>query len=279
MSKYPKCWITRIASWRAGLIPPVRPSSSSFSSFSLLGARFGHPSRLSYTTLTTPPLASEHTEFIKTPAPQQTAYIHSLLEGLSNPDAELRFTNARHLLYIAQGTFSSSLSPEHHLHLILLNCTLLRSASALDVLWTAVKATGRRWEAVSGIPDHEGGWSGQDQGGRDAEGYTQMERQELLDEINGELALLLAVLYFMVECFRGEEKWGEELSESRVCAEEREGAGRGRAELTPPLELARSGPRPAHAHLLVQPRRRFARTQRQRLPRQKGETKLALGFL
>jgi hypothetical protein len=34
-----------------------------------------------------------------------------------------------------------------------------------------------------------------------------------LDEINAELAVLLAVLYFMVECARGDDKWGEELSE------------------------------------------------------------------
>lgn len=74
-----------------------------------------------------------------------------------------------------------------------------------------MKSTGVRWEAVSAIPDPDAPYHGQ--GARDADGYTQQERQEQLDEINGELALLLAVLYFMVECFRGEEQWGEELSE------------------------------------------------------------------
>lgn len=40
----------------------------------------------------------------------------------------------------------------------------------------------------------------------------------MLDEVNGELALLLAVMYFMVEAFRGEEEWGQELSEwARTC--------------------------------------------------------------
>lgn len=42
-------------------------------------------------------------EFIKTPKEQQLAYIQQLLDGLASPDAEVRFTNARHLLYIAQG--------------------------------------------------------------------------------------------------------------------------------------------------------------------------------
>ncbi|ORY85409.1 hypothetical protein BCR35DRAFT_302898 [Leucosporidium creatinivorum] len=152
------------------------------------------------------------TEFINTAKDLQLEYIQQLLEGLKSLDAEIRFTNARHLLYIAQGSFSSSTSPEHHLHLILLNCTLLRSSSALQALWTAVKSTGVRWEAVSGIPDPDAPYHGMGGGGaRDADGYTQQERQEQLDEINGELALLLAVLYFMVECFRGEEQWGEEL--------------------------------------------------------------------
>ena len=44
---------------------------------------------------------------------------------------------------------------------------------------------------------------------------TAYERQEALDEINGELALYLAVLYIMVEVFRGEEEWAEDLSACR----------------------------------------------------------------
>jgi hypothetical protein len=38
------------------------------------------------------------------------------------------------------------------------------------------------------------------------------DRQEYLDEINGEVALHLSILYFFAEIFRGDEKWGEELS-------------------------------------------------------------------
>lgn len=45
-------------------------------------------------------------------------------------------------------------------------------------------------------------------------------KQERLDEINAELATLLAIVYFMVECFRGEDKWGQELSESRMTTYE-----------------------------------------------------------
>lgn len=46
-------------------------------------------------------------------------------------------------------------------------------------------------------------------------------RQEKLDEINAELATLLAIVYFMVECFRGEDQWGQELSTSTVLPSRR----------------------------------------------------------
>ena len=39
------------------------------------------------------------------------------------------------------------------------------------------------------------------------------ERQEFLEEINGEIAIHLGTLYFMVEIFRGDDDFAEELSE------------------------------------------------------------------
>ncbi|KAK4703245.1 hypothetical protein P7C70_g2979, partial [Phenoliferia sp. Uapishka_3] len=164
------------------------------------------------------------TPFAETSKELQLSHIRSLLEGLSSSDPDVRFTNARHILYIAQGnpktleaedwrsqlnlgaitgTFESSTSPDHHLHLVLSNVALLRSANALPLVWEAVKGTGLRWEGVSTISDPDvpsppGGFSAQ-------------ERQDYLDEINGELAIHLAILYFMVEVYRGDDEWAEEL--------------------------------------------------------------------
>ena len=42
--------------------------------------------------------------------------------------------------------------------------------------------------------------------------FSAQDRQEYLEEINGELAIHLAILYFMVEVFRGDETWASELS-------------------------------------------------------------------
>lgn len=44
------------------------------------------------------------------------------------------------------------------------------------------------------------------------------ERQEFLEEINGEIAIHLGTLYFMVEIFRGDDDFAEELSESAFCS-------------------------------------------------------------
>ena len=52
------------------------------------------------------------------------------------------------------------------------------------------------------------GWSTQPSGPT----ITQEERQEYLEEINGELAVHLSVLYFLLEILRGDATWADELS-------------------------------------------------------------------
>lgn len=172
--------------------------------------------------------------------------VQTLLAKLLHPGASSadRHSAARHLLHIAHGTFAPEIcpSPEHHLHLILTNCRTLRQAGALPKLWQALKRTAREWEDLSHLPvppDHDQHHEGQhdDQhlhpnmtrhGRHPPSPYSPnrtainakeeeakaAERQERLEEANAELALLLAVLYFMTECSRGDEAWGDELSTS-----------------------------------------------------------------
>lgn len=70
---------------------------------------------------------------------------------------------------------------------------------------------------------------------------TVQERQEYLEEINGELAIHLSVLYFMVEIFRGDESWADELSEHSVISSTLEAADTDYFErkvaLDPPLPI------------------------------------------
>ncbi|GAA5955174.1 hypothetical protein JCM3765_003235 [Sporobolomyces pararoseus] len=170
-------------------------------------------------------------EFVECSHEYQVSTIKNLLESLNSPssDSHSRSTSARHLLHIAHGTFSANLSssPEHHLHLVLGNCRLLREAGALECLWEAIKRATQEWEVNSGVPSHAAGQNHEgdeehDEGGgyqhqspplmlTEEEEEKERIRQEKLDEINAELATLLAVMYFMVECFRGEDDWGQEL--------------------------------------------------------------------
>ncbi|GAA6005583.1 hypothetical protein JCM10207_005258 [Rhodosporidiobolus poonsookiae] len=172
-------------------------------------------------------------EFTKSPSSVQHSTIRTLLATLNHPltSPSERHQTARHLLHLAHGCFAPgvSTSPEHHLHLILSMCRVLRAAGALQHVWAALQRTGREWDdasvlppaaaaAAAGHPQHDEDEDDPRYGGHghghemsEEDERKERERQDHLDEVNAELALLLAVLYFMVECFRGEEQWGEEL--------------------------------------------------------------------
>lgn len=231
------------------------------------------------------------------PPARQHEVIHALLAKLAAPSSSSsdRHASARHLLHIAHGTFAPNLapSPEHHLHLILTNCRTLREAGALPRLWHALKRTAREWEDLSHLPvspEHEhaapataGGDGPHDDqhlhpnsarpqmrhaysANRRAidaqeEEFRAAERQEKLDEANAELALLLAVLYFMTECSRGDDAWGDELSAFAFNRTAKPGADE---------TTLYSGAGPANAGLPLQPGRGTPGTECQGLPGQEG---------
>lgn len=90
------------------------------------------------------------------------------------------------------------------MHLILTNIALLRRAGVLEAVWEGVKGTMLRWEGVSQLVDNDAPV---------AEGEMDHEdRNEILEEVNKELAVYLAILYFMMEVNRGDEEWGDQLS-------------------------------------------------------------------
>lgn len=82
-----------------------------------------------------------------------------LLEGLEHRDAEFRFTSARRLLYVLQGschsytsvpilaldtlsppgTFAETTSSEHQLHWIFENCKVVRAANGVSNIVEAMK--------------------------------------------------------------------------------------------------------------------------------------------
>ena len=99
-----------------------------------------------------------------------------LLESLEHKDVEIRFTNARRLLYILQGsadcafppdalvynsrvtgTFAETTSPEHQLHWIFENCKVVRDANGLSNIVEAMKIASSKhdflWLAVFFLSD------------------------------------------------------------------------------------------------------------------------------
>lgn len=108
-------------------------------------------------------------------------------------------------LHPPTGTFHTSTNPEHHMFLITSNVRVLREAGVLEAIWEGVKGVMLRWEGVSMLFDP-------DAASLPGE-MSHQERNETLEEVNKELALYLAILYFMMEVNRGDEAWGDELSE------------------------------------------------------------------
>ncbi|ELU45442.1 DUF3402 domain-containing protein [Rhizoctonia solani AG-1 IA] len=143
-------------------------------------------------------------EWTKSSLSERKAHIELLLESLEHRDAEKRFVNARRLLYILQGTFAETTSPEHQLHWIIDNAKLVRSADGLSRIVDAIKISSSKHDVLSNISESDTRHLG----------ISQAEKQDFIEEVNTELSMYYAILYFMVEVMKGDEDFGDELSDS-----------------------------------------------------------------
>ncbi|CAE6478754.1 unnamed protein product [Rhizoctonia solani] len=140
-------------------------------------------------------------EWTRSPLADRRAYVELLLESLEHRDAEKRFVNARRLLYILQGTFAETTSPEHQLHWIIDNAKLVRSADGLSRIVDAIKISSSKHDVLSNISESDTRHLG----------ISQAEKQDFIEEVNTELSMYYAILYFMVEVMKGDEDFGDEL--------------------------------------------------------------------
>lgn len=92
--------------------------------------------------------AVNDTNWVEASISSKKAHIYHLTEELEHRDPEIRFEASRRLAYIAQGTPIYSTSPEHHLQLVVSNCSLLRSAGALTAVHEALKSASGRWNII-----------------------------------------------------------------------------------------------------------------------------------
>ncbi|CAG8581585.1 6314_t:CDS:10 [Diversispora eburnea] len=120
--------------------------------------------------------------------------IEYLLETLELKDPAKRFSSARKLLYIAQGTFGELTNPEQQLEWIKENNKLLRNCGALLSYFQALKLACR-------VHDH---YSRPD---------STTERQMYMEDVNMEIGFYLTLLYMLTEVHRGDESFGTELAD------------------------------------------------------------------
>ncbi|KAK0556361.1 Factor arrest protein 11 [Tilletia horrida] len=138
----------------------------------------------------------------------------ALLATLEVREPVARVRASRALLYLLQGAFADTTSPEHQLHWIQENARMVRAVGGVGEIFHALKVTIWKHEWLGSLPDFIPAPVDADMSTGDAEPQPLMTPQakaEYMDEINLELALHFAQLYVLMETGRGDEEWGDEL--------------------------------------------------------------------
>ncbi|KAG1773964.1 hypothetical protein EDD22DRAFT_976044 [Suillus occidentalis] len=135
-----------------------------------------------------------------TPA-QRKAHVEVLLESLEHRDAEIRFTNARRLFYVLQGTFAETTSPEHQLHWIYENCKVVRSANGLSTIVESMKIASQKHDLLCSLSDVDTAHFQ----------ITPTEKADFLEEVTTEISVYLGMMYHLIEIFKERDDFADEL--------------------------------------------------------------------
>ncbi|KIY73791.1 N1221-domain-containing protein [Cylindrobasidium torrendii FP15055 ss-10] len=140
-------------------------------------------------------------EWTRASAQQRKAHVDLLLEGLEHRDAVIRFTNARRLFYIIQGTFAETVSPEHQLHWIFENCKLVRQANGASAILEAFKLANSKHDLLCSLSDTD----------VTQLGISLEDQSNVIDEVVTEISVYIGMLYHIVEIFKGHDDFADEL--------------------------------------------------------------------
>ncbi|EKM80457.1 hypothetical protein AGABI1DRAFT_120468 [Agaricus bisporus var. burnettii JB137-S8] len=140
-------------------------------------------------------------EWMKASPLERRTHVQLLLESLEHKDTEIRFTNARRLFYVLQGSFAETGSPEDQLHWIFENAKTVRDADGVSCIVEAIRIATRKHDFLCGLSD------------QDAMRFniSQADKSDLLEEILTELSVYYGALYHLIEVFKGHEDFAEEL--------------------------------------------------------------------
>ncbi|KAL5527397.1 hypothetical protein ACEPAG_6188 [Sanghuangporus baumii] len=140
-------------------------------------------------------------EWIKAPYGKRLAHVNLLLESLEHKDAVIRFTNARRLFYVVQGTFAETNSPEHQLHWIIENCKTVRAADGISIVAEAIKIANSKHDLLSSLSDAD----------VFRLNISAQDKQDCIEEVNTELSVYFGIMYFLVEVLKDNDDFAEEL--------------------------------------------------------------------
>ncbi|KAH7930029.1 N1221-domain-containing protein [Leucogyrophana mollusca] len=137
----------------------------------------------------------------ETTSAQRKAHVEVLLESLEHRDAEIRFTNARRLFYVLQGTFAETTSPEHQLHWIYENCKVVRGANGLSTIVESMKIASQKHDLLCSLSD------------ADAAHFhiSPTEKADFLEEVTTEISVYLGMMYHLIEIFKERDDFADEL--------------------------------------------------------------------
>ncbi|KJA24554.1 hypothetical protein HYPSUDRAFT_136073 [Hypholoma sublateritium FD-334 SS-4] len=140
-------------------------------------------------------------EWTKSSISKRRAHVDYLLESLEHRDTEVRFTNARRLFYVLQGTFGETVSPEHQLHWIFENCKVVRAANGVSAIVEALKIAGRKHDLLCNISDQQAAHLH----------ISVQDKSDLIEEVLTEVSVYLGMLYHLIEVFKGHDDFADEL--------------------------------------------------------------------
>ncbi|GMK57278.1 hypothetical protein CspeluHIS016_0401120 [Cutaneotrichosporon spelunceum] len=140
---------------------------------------------------------------------KRRGYLETQLEYLESPVDEQRRAAQGRLLYLLQGCFAETNSQEMQLHWIMENAKLLRSVDGVSTLVYSLREAARRYDATDVLERAPASMQM-----RERAGSTNLVPVDPFDTHSSELMDVLAMLYFVVEVFRSDETFGNELMTS-----------------------------------------------------------------
>ncbi|KZP00033.1 hypothetical protein CALVIDRAFT_510034 [Calocera viscosa TUFC12733] len=131
----------------------------------------------------------------------RNAHVQLLLESLEHRNAEKRFMNARRLLYLLQGSCVETSSTEDQHYWMIQNCKMVRAADGVSNIVDALLIASSKHDMLSNLSE-------QDLRGL---GVSPNDKQDLIEEVNTEISVYLNLMYHLVEVFKGDRDFGDEL--------------------------------------------------------------------